>query len=228
MGSEISRIVYIGVDPGKKGAVAYLETTDDGRVLRVGSRHTPVLTATKKFARAKTKAGKPRVSRKVTYDILGMQRMLRNIRNHAWLGAKFVFCIERQWPRPEDGKGQVQAMAEGYATWKTVAVLEGLSIVEVSPTAWKPRYVPTGSDKAASVRICKQLFPSLDLPLVKDSDRAEAVLLADYVRRKTHGLAFVREVERRLVREDAEPPRKKRKRRSSSTSYLLRAARRKH
>ena len=224
MGAKVSRTVYIGVDPGKKGAVAYIHACDGGSVLSVGARYTPTLTDVKKFARAKTKAGRPRVSRKVRYDILGMRQLLRNIKSRAKAGDKLIFCIERQWPRPEDGKGQVQAMAEGYATWKTIATLELLPIVEISPAAWKPRYVPTGSDKAASVRVCRQIFPQLALPLVKDADRAEAVFIADYVRRKTGNLPFVREVEKCLVRSDGERPTAKKKRRRGVTSYLLRSA----
>lgn len=229
MDRKIPQTMYIGVDPGKQGALAYLYARPDGTVSHVGARHTPTLKTVTKFARAKTKSGKPKVSRKVTYDILGMRRLLRNLVRHTAKADKVIFCIERQWPRPEDGKSQVQAMAEGYATWKTLAVLEGLSVVEVSPTAWKPRYVPPGSGKAASVHACLQIFPQLELPLVKDADRAEAVLIADYVRRKTEALPFVRDCARKLVRDDLEAPRKKkkRKRRRSGTSYLLRSSRKK-
>jgi hypothetical protein len=42
-------------------------------------------------------------------------------------------------------------------------------------------------DKEKSRLLCMRLFPNLELPLKKDADKAEAVLLAEYLRRRDAG-----------------------------------------
>lgn len=221
---ELSRTLYIGVDPGKRGAIAYICVSNpSGKIVSVGSVSTPTTTTVKKFPKAKTKSGKPKVSRRQQYDVLGMhnvlQTLVNNLRKRAF--SRVLFGIERQWSRPEDSKKSVQAMAEGYATWKTIATLLKLPITEISPTVWKPRYVPTGADKAASIAICRKLFPVVQLPLVKDSDRAEALLIADFLRRASRQLAFPREVVRKTVRDDGQTRRRTRRRRSPRAKSFL-------
>ena len=211
---KLSRTLYIGVDPGKKGAIAYLYVNMvTRRVLSFNSVFTPVVTQTHKWARAKTKSGKARVSKTTVYDVRAMAKLLRSLKKLAKATDRIVFCIERQWPRPGDGKSRIQAMAEGYATWTTIARLMGLPLLEISPTSWKPCYVPPGAEKAQSLLVCKKLYPSLKLPRAKESDRAEALLLADYARRKDCGLPFFRSNKRQSVVVDgsAEPVRRRKK-----------------
>lgn len=58
----------------------------------------------------------------------------------------------------------------------------------VTPQKWKKEFQITG-DKNSSIAVCKRLFPDVDLRRAEryrkdDDNSAEALLLAEYVRRK--------------------------------------------
>lgn len=204
----VSNTLYIGVDPGKQGAVAFLLSNRANNKTFAVSLSTPVTVTVTKHPRAKTKSGKPKVTRKSEYNILAMRDIITE-----WVAkvnkkqkCRVVFCIERQWARPTDSKSNIQRMAEGYASWLTIAKLLGLPIVEISPVSWKPKYVPVGADKKESVKICTKLYPMVSLPKVKDSDRAEAVLIADFVRRRDEQIDYPLDGKKRLVRHDVDKP----------------------
>lgn len=205
---DVSNTLYIGVDPGKQGAIAFLLSNKAKRKTFATSFSTPVTVTVKKFPRAKTKSGKPKVSRKVEYNPLAMRDIIVE-----WIAkarknqkCKVLFCIERQWARPNDSKSNVQRVAEGYATWLTIAKLLGLTVIEISPVSWKPRYVAVGADKKASVKVCTKLFPMVSLPRVKDADRAEAVLIADFIRRREEKINYPLASHKRIVRQDVDKP----------------------
>ncbi len=205
---ELHNTLYIGVDPGKQGAIAFLLSNRAKRKTFATSFSTPVKVTVTKFPRAKTKSGKPKVSRKTEYDPQAMRDIIVN-----WIAkankkqkCKVLFCIERQWARPNDSKSNIQRMAEGYATWLTIAKLLGLTIIEISPISWKPKYVAIGADKKESVKICSKLFPMVPLPRAKDADRAEAVLIADFIRRREEKVKYPLAKQKRMVRQDVEKP----------------------
>jgi hypothetical protein len=53
----------------------------------------------------------------------------------------------------------------------------------VPPQVWKKR-LKIDSDKKVSLALARQLFPNAPLARVKDGGRAEALLIAEYMRRK--------------------------------------------
>lgn len=210
---DVSNTLYIGVDPGKQGAIAFILSNGRSKKTFAVSFSTPVTVTVKKHPRAKTKSGRPKVSRKSEYNILAMRDIITEwiTKANKKQKCKVVFCIERQWARPTDSKSNIQRMAEGYASWLTIAKLLRLPIVEISPVSWKPKYVPVGAGKEASVKMCTKLYPMVALPRVKDSDRAEAVLIADFVLRRDAKIDYPLDGKRRLVKHDVSPPLRRRK-----------------
>jgi crossover junction endodeoxyribonuclease RuvC len=55
-------------------------------------------------------------------------------------------------------------------------------VTRVAPATWKVKAGLRGKDKAYSLRLCRELYPSAadDLRRVKDHNRAEAILIARY------------------------------------------------
>jgi hypothetical protein len=169
-----------------------------------------------KHPRKLTKAGKPKVTTKTRYSPKLMLLLLAQARRAAKrLGCPIVVCLERQWARPTDSKHVVEQFAKGYATWTTLIDLLELPVVEVSPSVWKPRYVPKESTKEESIKICRKLYPRLPLPRKKDECIAEAALIADYVWRRDMGMEHPRKppprkkARRKVVEEDMAPMRSK-------------------
>lgn len=56
---------------------------------------------------------------------------------------------------------------------------------EVNGTTWKKHFSLQKQGKAGSIKLAKQLFPELIEEIGKDDNVAEAILLADYGRRQT-------------------------------------------
>jgi hypothetical protein len=84
----------------------------------------------------------------------------------------------------------VFVMGYGIGHWDCCAKLLDLQYEKVWAHAWKPLYLPTGAHKQLSLDLARDMFPGHDLPLKKDEARAEALLIADYVRRKMEGKSF--------------------------------------
>lgn len=93
------------------------------------------------------------------------------------------------------GDGAAQAFAFGKATGSAVATISAAfrcPIEEVAPQVWKRAMrIPTGAGKDASRARATALFPSAawQWPLKKHDGRAEAVLMAEFQRRRAgHGV----------------------------------------
>lgn len=181
---EVDSKLWIGIDCGKGGAIAAISS--DGKVY---ATHTPVSTTRTKRARKKTPSGKCSVSSHTDYDIAGMLRCVSNIllQFHGYVPR---VAIEQQQPMPRDGKGAVFSTGRGQGIWEAVLVSRKLSYTMIRPAVWKQCYLPRGADKQASIDVCCELFKSVSLPRKKDEALAEAILIADYLRRIELGIDF--------------------------------------
>lgn len=174
---------YIGIDPGKCGAVAIIR--EDGLTL---AYHIPmIVNRTKK--RKKSAKGKTRYSVKTEYHQRAMLALLSKLKG---LADDVTVMIEQQRQRPADSKQVVFQIGYGQGLWDMACATLGLTPLKVLPSQWKPMYVELGADKKRSIEECRKLYPKLDLPLAKDEARAEATLIADYALRTEKGLSFPR------------------------------------
>jgi hypothetical protein len=204
----VTKVLYAAIDPGKTGALAFIFPSG-----KVESWHTPTLTTRVKHPRAKTKKGNPKVSVTKVYDTRAMFDLVYRL---CWYRDKKGFVIdlsiEGQQSRPTDSKGVVFAVAHGVSKWETIAELCELPYLRLWPHVWKPRYLKKQAPKKASLELARKLFPNHDLPLAKDEARAEALLMADYLRRKRMEIPFLRSPARGRKGKPSGGPTKKSKR----------------
>lgn len=155
-------ITYIGIDPGLSGAVAQIVWKPDFEGTRVDDIPVAVVKATKR-----------------DYLLAEMYKLF------ARPGQK-VAIVERQIAMPR------QASTSTFTTGRGQGIIEGLltglaiPYEMVDPAKWKKALgIPPGSDKGASRVMAMRLFPQLagQLARVKDDGRADALLLAEYLRR---------------------------------------------
>jgi hypothetical protein len=178
---------WIGIDCGKTGGIAAVYANGGA-----DSWHTPA-TVTRKKKRGKSASGKTRYSSTTEYDLKGMQDLLDSIvYPYLAMGEDVQIVIEQQRQRPGDSKQVVFQIGYGMGLWDMVCCHLGVKPVKVLPSQWKPRYVEVGATKKESLAICKKLYPNHYLPLAKDEARAEAILIADFVRRQDLGLEYPR------------------------------------
>jgi len=147
--------MFVGVDPGKTGAVAVID--ENGAPQWVDDI--------------------PRVGGEV--DAKEFVEMLRELRHMIACAA-----IERTQAMPQTPRSVCHSlgMSEGMAL-AGLLMLE-VRIVRPRPSAWK-KAMGVPADKEAAREKAAMLFPAMKhrLQRVSDHNRAEALLLADYARR---------------------------------------------
>ncbi len=103
-------------------------------------------------------------------------------------GSDVICCVEKVSAMP--GQGVVSMFNFGHNLGFIEGVLQanGIAYQLMPPQTWKKEF-SLSSDKAKSIEVCQKLFPKVSL-LATDRSRkpsdgiAEAVLMAEYARRK--------------------------------------------
>ena len=153
-------MIYVGVDPGKKGGYALIiaeeEKIDNGVYV-------------------------------YPWDDNEFPAKMRGIK-HLADNPVMMACVEKVSSMPHDS--HKAAFNFGHSLGYIEGVLSALGIPYqlVPPNKWKKEFSLIGKDKAASIEVCKRLFPGVNLlptdKCRKDSDgMAEALLLACYAMR---------------------------------------------
>ena len=162
-------MIYIGIDPGLNGAVAYLPR---GGITVV--QDTPTMEV--------ESSGKTRNK----YNIAAMAAMLRPYS----YGSEVLVILESVHSMPKQGVASSFTFGEGLGMWKGIIAAFNLPLEMPSPQRWKKEMMADmGRDKDASRLRAIQLFPEMGdrLERKKDDGRAEALLLAEYGRRLRKG-----------------------------------------
>ena len=147
----------IGIDPGKSGAVAILTPE------QIVFHDCPNLM----------------LGGKQAPDPLGMVDLLRGYPN------AFI-ALERVGAMPGQGVVSTFSFGTNYGIWLGAVAALKLPYELISPNVWKKAIgVPVG-EKQGAIAIALRLFPQCaqDLRRKKDHGRADALLLAEYLRRR--------------------------------------------
>ena len=97
-------------------------------------------------------------------------------------------CLEHVSSMPRQGVASTFNFGENFGWIQGILDSFGISYELVRPQKWKKEFSVT-ADKNSSIAVCKRLFPDVSLKrterCVKDDDNlAEAILLAEYARRR--------------------------------------------
>lgn len=158
-------IHFVGIDPGVTGAIAHVRNANDASVfdfptLKVGNRSE--------------------CDGHALCRLMEQFTQFKDVRT----------AVEKAQPHPRDGR--VGSFKYGKVCGAVEIALHayGLPFELVRPQVWK-KIMMSGhaKDKDASIYVAKQLFPCCaDVLSTKNShNRAEALLMAEYMRRKTYG-----------------------------------------
>jgi hypothetical protein len=150
---------YIGIDPGLDGAVAIIEEGKDPFLF-----DTPTL----------------EVGDKRDYDGREMALILKSFNENA------VVALESVHAFPGQGVTSMFRMGAGLGRWQGILDALGMVYSMIPPQRWKKELMDgMPKEKSASIIRAKQLFPRADIRLKKHDGRADALLLAEYLRRKS-------------------------------------------
>ncbi len=179
---------YIGIDPGLDGAVAVLD--EKGEI--VLCEDTPTITI--------KSGGKNRRRYQPNQMVFILRTALRRIDKTVDLisGVKdsdmpevTIVGLEYVRAMPGQGVSSMFTMGMGVGLWEGIIATLGLPMEQVTPVVWK-RVILGGATgdanrKETSRLKAQQLFPTQTANLLtrkKDHGRAEALLIAEYFRRK--------------------------------------------
>jgi hypothetical protein len=191
--------VYVGIDPGMTGALAFACETahcvvDIPMILTLKPK-TRRTTYKQRLATGKKSKTVMSTDRAFDYDaILALFRLLKDVKHR-------VHVILEQIP-PSLGKGRKYAeimLNRAYMLWPLFLRSKRYECHEVKPGVWKEalgllvrkeRGMPQkqlrklkAAAKTKSLTKARKLFPDAELPRVSDHDRAEALLLIHYLQR---------------------------------------------
>ncbi len=155
-------MIFVGIDPGFTGAVAVVD--NDGNLIAVSD--TPVLTVQGK----KTKQ---------EYNTPAMHQILTAYNDRGVHAA-----LEQVSSRPGEGVTSSFRFGRGLGLWEALLVACQIPFDRITPQRWKKTMMAgRPKEKDASRLRAMELFPGADLHLKKHHGRADALLLAEYLRR---------------------------------------------
>lgn len=161
-------MIYVGIDPGLDGAVAIISDT-------IQLFDSPSWTIEGKKADHRE------------YDIRGMVEILRGAVLSVENRALIVAGLESVHSMPEQGVASAFKFGRGLGIWQGILESQGITYQMIPPQRWKKNMMDgMGKEKHASIIAAQRLFPVADIHLAKHHGRADALLLAEYMKRITN------------------------------------------
>lgn len=104
-------------------------------------------------------------------------------------GKEYIACVEHVSAMPGQGVTSMFNFGQNFGFIQGVLSALGIPYELVRPAKWKKEFSIT-RDKNTSIEVCKRLFPGVNLlpterSRKEDDNMAEAILLAEYARRKS-------------------------------------------
>jgi crossover junction endodeoxyribonuclease RuvC len=99
-------------------------------------------------------------------------------------------ALERVNAMPKQGVSSTFKFGANYGIWQGLLAAYGVPHVMPTPREWQKGLVrkSDGPDpKSRSLAVARRLFPDVDLHRKKDSDKADALLLAWWAKQQSNG-----------------------------------------
>lgn len=155
--------IILGIDPGLTGAIAVINP--DGNI---ELHDCPILT----------------IGKKHKYNPVAMATLLRQYQESQQV---LLVGIEKVHSMPGQGVASTFCFGEGFGMWLGILAALGIRHELITPQAWKKSLMDGQvKDKDASRLVALRLFPEAgsQLQLKKHHGRADALLIAEFLRRK--------------------------------------------
>lgn len=146
-------LIYIGIDPGLSGAVAWL--TPQGPFVK----DIPIVLKGSGFVKNEV-------------DAAGLIRMLD-------FPGEYHAMLERVNAMPGQGVSSMFSMGDSFGVIRCALAAASIPHEYITPHAWK-RHFNLDNNKEAARALAIRLYPTAELHLKKHIDRAEALLIATY------------------------------------------------
>lgn len=148
--------LFVGIDPGLKGAVGVIDQTG----WFIGVFDLPI-------------------RHEKRHKVIAVDMLAEILEDYR----KADVMVEIQNPRPIQGVRSAFTTGLNYGRLTATLDMLGMRWHVVSPTDWK-KAIGVTKDKDTSLEKARDLWPDAPLTRKKDDGRAEALLIAEYARRR--------------------------------------------
>jgi len=164
-------MIYIGIDPGLAGAVAMI---DDANCVQLFD--SPAWTVqVKKDIRH-------------DYNVNGMAEIITSAILRVENRKQIIAGVESVHSFPDQGVASSFKFGVGLGIWQGILAALGITYQMIPPQRWKKSLMDGyGKEKDASMIVAQRLFPTADITLRKHHGRADALLIAEYMKRIARG-----------------------------------------
>lgn len=163
--------VFVGIDPGLSGAVAMIGN------LGIAGQTDETVTV---FDAPVMMSGK-----RLVYDIGTMKAVLSQASAHT--GFTAMCAMEKVHAMPKNGSIGNFRLGYGFGLWEAILVVVKMRYQLIAPQTWKKAMMPDMPKEKDSSRVrAIQMFPQYadKMNLKKHHGRADALLIAEYLRRQ--------------------------------------------
>lgn len=166
-------LLFLAIDPGLSGALAILGPAGQF----VALYDLPVVMNGKGTAKVK--------------EQINPSALMQLLCDSEQPGMQCHVLIERVGSMPGQGVASMFSMGDTFGCVRAVVALWGMPVHIITPQEWKKHFnihPPKGSKPDVAKEIARakaiQLWPAAELHLKKHHNRAEALLMAEYLRHK--------------------------------------------
>jgi crossover junction endodeoxyribonuclease RuvC len=152
-------MIYIGIDPGLSGAMAFISDEWEPQV----------------WDTATILKGSGSVKYEVDASAL--------FKRLAWVAGRTDVraALERVNSMPGQTASSTFSLGDSFGVARACLACSNIPTTYVTPQSWK-KYFKLTSDKEMSRSLAAKLYPTVDLSFKKHADRAEALLIATYLK----------------------------------------------
>ena len=114
---------------------------------------------------------------------------LSTLQNCAMSGGAFAM-LEKVGSFPGQGVSSTFKFGANFGEWQGIIKALQIPFELITPQKWQKSIfdsMPKGDRKTMSLDLARRLFPGADLRLKKHHGRADALLIAEYLRRREEG-----------------------------------------
>ena len=157
--------LYIGIDPGKSGAIAVIDDNQNIILLRDWPDN--------EIAAANI-----------------IRNLIKEYPDHyaGSYGQSIKAAIERAQAMPKQGVRSMFVFGTNYGIWQGILAAFQIPFIIPTPQAWQKGVISKAKDKKPALAAASRMFPTAELygPRGGGKDgRADALLIADFLRRRS-------------------------------------------
>jgi hypothetical protein len=117
-------------------------------------------------------------------DEVAAADLILTIKHNAPGCGGIVAALESVHAMPRQGVSSTFKFGCNFGIWRGILAMAGIPFRLVRPQEWQRGVITKADGKTSSLAAARRLFPAASMDRVRDHGRADALLIADWLRRQ--------------------------------------------